>query len=116
MDAQGVFPAGSKNVPDTPRLVSSLLHRKHEGTEVWRLLSWSLGVWEPSLSAETQKPMPLKNDLQAGTFQPYVSLSMQEDGKDIFLGGRKSIQRDCVFRLLTGSKCFASLISTTGLL
>ena len=69
-------------------------------------------MWEPSLGAETQKPMPLKNDLQAGTFQSYMSLSMQESGKAIFLGGRKGIQRHCIFGLLIGSKCFASPIST----
>ena len=38
VEAQGVFHAGSKNIPDTLRLTSSLLHRKHEGTDVWRLL------------------------------------------------------------------------------
>ena len=38
VEAQGVFYAGSKNVPDTLRLTSSLLHRKCEGIDVWRLL------------------------------------------------------------------------------
>ena len=36
--AHGVFPAGSKNVPDRPRLTRSLLQRKHDGTDVWMLL------------------------------------------------------------------------------
>ena len=31
-------PAGSKNVPDRPRLTCSLLQRKHDGTDVWMLL------------------------------------------------------------------------------
>ena len=30
--------AGSKNVPDRPRLTRSLLQRKHDGTDVWMLL------------------------------------------------------------------------------
>ena len=30
--------AGSKNVPDRPRLPRSLLQRKHDGTDVWMLL------------------------------------------------------------------------------
>lgn len=37
-DAQGVFPTGSKNVPDRPRLTCYLLQRKCDGTDVWRLL------------------------------------------------------------------------------
>ena len=64
-------------------------------------------MWEPSLGAETQKPMPLKNDLQAGTFQSYMSLSMQESGKAIFLGGRKGSPREWIFRPLSHSKCLA---------
>ena len=53
-------------------------------------------MWEPSLGAWPQRPLPLKNDLQAGALQPYVTLSMQEDGKAIFLGGMKGIHSDCV--------------------
>lgn len=37
-DAQGVFPTGSKNVPDRPRLTRSLLQRKQDGTDIWMLL------------------------------------------------------------------------------
>ena len=38
MGAQGVSPAGSENIPDRPRLTSSLLQRKHDGTAIWTLL------------------------------------------------------------------------------
>ena len=34
----GCFPVGSENILDTLRLISSLLHRKHEGTDVRRVL------------------------------------------------------------------------------
>ena len=34
--AQGVLPAGSKNIPDTPRLMSSLLQNKHDERAAWR--------------------------------------------------------------------------------
>ena len=30
--------AGSKNVPDRPRLTRSLLQRKQDGTDIWMLL------------------------------------------------------------------------------
>ena len=100
VDTQGVFPTRSKNVPDRPRLTSFLLQRKRDGTDIWSLLWHSLGVWKPSLGAGTQGPLPLENDLQASTFQPCVTLSMQKADKAIFLGRRKGIHRDFVFRPL----------------
>lgn len=57
-------------------------------------------MWKPSLGAGTQGPLPLENDLQASTFQPCVTLSMQKADKAIFLGRRKGIHRDFVFRPL----------------
>ena len=57
-------------------------------------------MWEPSLGAGPQGPLPLKNDLQASAFQLCMTLSMQEPGKTIFLGRRKGIHRDFVFRPL----------------
>ena len=45
----------------------------------------------------------MKNDLQASIFKLFVTLSMQKIGKAMFLRGRKGINRECVFRPLSGS-------------
>ena len=62
---QGVLHAGAEHSADRPRLKSSLLQSKHDGRVVWRLAGCSLEVWEPSLGAGPQGPMPLQNDLPA---------------------------------------------------
>ena len=88
--AQGVLPAGAEHSTDWPRLESSLLYSKHDGRAVWRLAGCSLGVWEPSLGAGTQWPLPLQNDLPARASQPGVTISPQTAGDAIFLGGRRA--------------------------
>lgn len=101
MDTQGVFPTRSKNVPDRPRLTSSLLQRKHgQGTDIWSLLWHSLGVWKPSPGGRDSGAIATGKWPQASTFQPCVTLSMQKADKAIFLGRRKGIHRDFVFRPL----------------
>ena len=87
---QGVLPAGAELGIDRPRLASSLLQRKHEGTAVWRLPLCSLGVWEPSLGMGPQGPFSLQNDLPASTSQPGLTVSPQAAGDAISLGGRRA--------------------------
>ena len=48
-----------------------------------------LWVWEPNLGAGPQGQLLLNNNIKASTFQPCVTLSTQETGKAIYLGGRK---------------------------
>ena len=88
---QGVLPAGAEQGIDRrPRLASSLLQRKREGTAVWRLPLCSLGVWEPSLGMGPQGPFSLQNDLPASTSQPGLTISPQAAGDAIFLKGRRA--------------------------
>ena len=105
--AQGVLPTGSEHGADRLRLTSSLLQSKHDGTAEWRLPWHLLGVWEPSLGAEPQGPLPLKNDLPASTSQLGVTLSPQVSGNAFILGGRKGSPREWVFRPLSRSECVA---------
>ena len=89
-------PIGSKNVPDRPRRIRSLLQRKRDGTDVWMSLWVSLWVWDPSsLGTRAQGLLPLTNDLQASAFQPCVTLSPQAAREAIFLGARKGSPREC---------------------
>ena len=46
-------------------------------------------MWEPNLGAGCQGQLLLNNDIKASAFQPCVTLSTQETGKAIYLGGRK---------------------------
>ena len=64
--AQGVLPTGAEHSADRPRLESSLLQSKRDGRAVWRLAGRSLGVWESSLGAGPQGPMPLQKTSQPG--------------------------------------------------
>ena len=48
-----------------------------------------LWVWEPNLGAGPQGQLLLNNNIKASAFQPCVTLSTQETGKAIYLGGRK---------------------------
>ena len=61
-------------------------------------------MWEPSLGAGPQGPLPLKNDLPASISQLCVTISPPEAGDAIFLGGRKGSHRECVFRSLSHSR------------
>ena len=56
-------------------------------------------MWEPNLGAGPQGQLLLNNDIKASAFQPCVTLSTQETGKAIYLGGRKG-RRENVFRAL----------------
>ena len=67
--AQGVLRAGAKHGADRPRLVSSLLQCKHDGTAVWRLPGHSLVLWEPSLVPGPQGSFPPKNELKSRSCQ-----------------------------------------------
>ena len=102
---QGVLPTGAKHSADRPKLASSLLQSKHDGTAMWRLPGRSLGVWEPSLSTGPQGPLPLPTDLPASASQAEVTLSPQAAGDAIFLGGRKGRPRELVFSPLSSSQC-----------
>ena len=65
LDTRGCVPVGSKNAPDNPRLIKSLLQGKHDGTDLWMLLWLSLWLWVSSLGVGSQGPLSLRNDLQA---------------------------------------------------
>ena len=101
------MPTGAKHSTDKPKLASSLLQSKRDRTAVWRLPGRSLGVWEPSLSTESQAPLPLQNDLPASASQAGLTLSPQVAGDTIFLGGRKGSPRELVFSPLSSSQCVA---------
>ena len=104
---QAVLPAGAKHSADRPKLTSSFLQSKRDGTAMWRLPGRSLGVWEPSLSTAPQGPLPLPTDLPASASQAGVTLSRQAAGDTIFLGGRKGSPRELVFSPLSSSQCVA---------
>ena len=69
--ARSVLPAVDERGADRPRLSSSLLQSKRDGTAMWGLPGCSLGVWEPSPGAVPQGPLPLPlpTDLPASTSQ-----------------------------------------------
>ena len=60
-------------------------------------------VWWTSLWSNRQGKLLLKNDFQSSLFKQYVTLSTQNAGKAMFLRERKGINRECVFRHLSGS-------------
>ena len=67
--ARSVLPAVDERGADRPRLASSLLQSKRDGTAMWGLPGRPLGVWEPSPGVVPQGPLPLPTDLPASASQ-----------------------------------------------
>ena len=98
----------SKNFPKRPRLTRFLLQRQCDGTYVWMLVLLSLCIWGPSLWSHLPGKLLLKNDLQASILNQYVTLSPQNGGKAMILRGRKGLNGECVFKILSIKSCLDS--------